>query len=586
MSDSPAQPVRDPDDAECEASLAGYDDLRRLLFGTEQEQLAELQARFDDTRRLAADVSRALPDAVRLRSPEDQKLIQAIAPPVIESLKHAARRSPQRLSEALFPVLGPAIRKAIAHAFSRMTEAINQTLEYSLSPRSLKWRLEAWRTGKTFGEIVLFHTLLYRVEQVFLIHRETGLLLQHVAAEAVVAQDADLVSGMLTAIQDFVRDSFGGGSEATLEGVKFGDLSIWIEQGPDAIIAAAIRGFAPTRLHATLQEAIETIHGEQGESLEAFAGDTGPFELSRPTLEACLLSQYQAPQTKRRSPYFLIGLASAMVLTLALWGFFALRERQRWNAFLATIKAQQGVIVTEAEKRGGKYYIRGLRDPLAVEPEWLVKGSPLRWQDVEMQWEPYQSLQPDFVLMRARRILDPPPGVTLSLTDGKLSARGTVPPEWAADAGKLARAIPGVNKFAADLSDALRVKLEQEAVRFAPGARSLSAQESVLPSVVETIRLIDADAQQAGRDVLIRIVGQTDKSGTPESNLELSRARAEAVLAALARSGLNTNQLRRTQLVAEGVGDGGTSALNSEAHRRVSFKVEFIAPHSSSKPVN
>jgi outer membrane protein OmpA-like peptidoglycan-associated protein len=175
----------------------------------------------------------------------------------------------------------------------------------------------------------------------------------------------------------------------------------------------------------------------------------------------------------------------------------------------------------------------------------------------------------------------------LSLADGKLSARGAVPTEWAAEAGKLARAIPGVNKFAADLGEGLRAKLEQEAVRFAPGARALSARESVLLSVVETIKLLDADAQQAGRDVLIRVVGQTDKSGTPESNLELSRARAEAVLAALAQSGLNLNQLRRTRLVAEGVGDGGTSALISEAHRRVSFKVEFTAaPHSSSKPVN
>ena len=70
--------------------------------------------------------------------------------------------------------------------------------------------MTAWRTGKSFAEVVLLNTLVYRVEQVFLIHAQTGLLLQHVVADAVTAQDADMVSGMLTAIRDFARDSFGG----------------------------------------------------------------------------------------------------------------------------------------------------------------------------------------------------------------------------------------------------------------------------------------------------------------------------------------------------------------------------------------
>ena len=43
--------------------------------------------------------------------------------------------------------------------------------------QGLKWRVESIRTGRPFAEIVLMHSLLYRVEQVFLIHRETGLVL-------------------------------------------------------------------------------------------------------------------------------------------------------------------------------------------------------------------------------------------------------------------------------------------------------------------------------------------------------------------------------------------------------------------------
>ena len=92
---------------------------------------------------------------------------------------------------------------------------MNQTLGRSFSAQGLKWRLEAWRTGKALREVVLLRTLVYRVEQVFLIHRETGLLLQHVSAgPRRASQDADMVSGMLTAIRDFVQDSFGGKERA------------------------------------------------------------------------------------------------------------------------------------------------------------------------------------------------------------------------------------------------------------------------------------------------------------------------------------------------------------------------------------
>ena len=59
----------------------------------------------------------------------------------------------------------------------------------------------------SFAEVVLKHTLVYRVEHVFLIHRHTGLLIAHAASQDATSQDPQLVSSMLSAIQDFVRDS-------------------------------------------------------------------------------------------------------------------------------------------------------------------------------------------------------------------------------------------------------------------------------------------------------------------------------------------------------------------------------------------
>jgi OOP family OmpA-OmpF porin len=193
-----------------EAGADELGELRRLLLVAEEAQVSRLQQRLDDPEIHAEDVSRVLPEALLLRSAKDDDLTRALQPTVEKAIVTSVRRDPQTLVDALFPVMGPAIRKAIASALASMVESFSQTLEHSLSIRGIKWRLEAWRTGKPLAEVILLRTLVYRVEQVFLIHRESGLLLQHVSASARGVQDADMVSGMLTAIRDFVHDSFGG----------------------------------------------------------------------------------------------------------------------------------------------------------------------------------------------------------------------------------------------------------------------------------------------------------------------------------------------------------------------------------------
>ena len=252
-----------PDEAADNSSDPTIDDLselRGLLLAPEQIQLSKLQERLDDPARRADDVSRVLPSALTLSLNRDNKFASALMPTVEEAIGVSVKKNPQRLVDAIFPVMGPAIRKSIANAFSEMVQSLNQTLEYSVSLKGLKWRLEALRTGKSFAEVVLSHTLLYRVEQVFLIHRESGLLLQHVEAGAAAVQDVDLVSGMLTAIQDFVHDSFGAEKSDALDSMQVGELTVWIERGSQAVLAAVFRGNAPGELRRLMQDALDSIH--------------------------------------------------------------------------------------------------------------------------------------------------------------------------------------------------------------------------------------------------------------------------------------------------------------------------------------
>src|SRR6266571_4432102 len=71
------------------------------------------------------------------------------------ALGSSVRRNPNTLIDILHPLIGPAIGKSIDATF----QSFNESLKHSLTWRGLKWRWEAWRTGTTFAEVVLRHTL-------------------------------------------------------------------------------------------------------------------------------------------------------------------------------------------------------------------------------------------------------------------------------------------------------------------------------------------------------------------------------------------------------------------------------------------
>jgi OOP family OmpA-OmpF porin len=178
-----------------------FDQLRELLVGPERARLDELQAALEDPEKRSADIARFLPEAVK--AARAKALRESLEPVFEKAFQSSVRKHPKDLADAIYPVIGPAIRHSVAASIREFAESLNQIVERSASFRAIQWRIEARVTGKPFTEILLARSLLYSVEQVFLIHRRSGLLLQHVAAADSILKDADMISGMLTAIQEF-----------------------------------------------------------------------------------------------------------------------------------------------------------------------------------------------------------------------------------------------------------------------------------------------------------------------------------------------------------------------------------------------
>ncbi|MRG93062.1 OmpA family protein [Polyangium spumosum] len=552
------------------------DDLRPLLVRPEQERLKSLEQKLESPDALAEAVGEVLPQAAVASQRRGEELSSAMQPIMLANIREAVRKNPELFADAIFPSIGPAVRKAAKAALEAMLQRVDDIVERTMTLDSLKWRVEARRTGRPFAEVVMRHSLVYRVEHVFLLHRESGLVLQHVATDGAEAKDPDQVSAMLAAIDDFARDAFRVEKESGLSRFSVGGLTGVVEHGPRAVLVAIVRGVATKDVEASLVETLEYIHGEYREPLENFKGEVAAFEPTREALLGCMREERIRKQKSQRRGLIAIAGLSAFALTGVVIAGGVLYERhQRFDGYVEALGAEPGVTVTRSGRAGGRRFVEGLGDPLARDPATLLPSHGLDLAEVELHFEPMISLDPPIVERRAWQVLRPPPGVSLHLEGGTVVVAGVAERAWIDRARLVATTLPGVDALddtrlfdgeALHRTQAAAATLEGLEISFAPrSARLKRAELEDLDAAARAARELLAAAPRAGLSARIELVGHTDAAGTPEANLRLSEQRAANVAAELVKRGIAA-----TELEARGVGAAEVAA------RRVTFAVHLV----------
>lgn len=407
-----------PVDAAAADTTSGIEHLRSILNQNERndivqlrQQIEALEFRLSDADTRAAESSEVLLAAIKLAKKQDSTDFGEIFKPVVvEQFQVSTSENPEKMAEALFPILGPAIRKMIASM---------------LSPDKNK-------TKRT-----------YKFEQLFLIEKESGLPICHAKSDSVESQDADMVSGMLSAIQSFVQDAFSTDEFDGLNTLQLGELSVWIEWGPSAVVAAVIRGVAPDSCRTALQQLLEDIHRDYSEPLKAYEGDSAPFA----TIETDFLLFMENHDSRfinrvRNLPTKIRNLAIAAAVTSAAlfaWIVYSQYDQNRWNSFVAQLDAEPGIVVTSNKRMGGQYIVHGLMDPMAKSPNIILSSTNLNSDKVILELEPYQALNKEFIVRRLQMVLVPSAGVSMELIGSELVIKGAKSRSWIEDTSRLAR---------------------------------------------------------------------------------------------------------------------------------------------------
>ena len=111
------------------------------------------------------------------------------------------------------------------------------------------------------------------IEDVFLLNHRDGILIKHETRRLRPNVDTDILTGMLTAVQQFVKEALRGDDYADLNEMTVGHMHILIGRGKWLVLAARIEGDGSEPWTVQIERCIKDMEDHHWDQLEDWDGD-------------------------------------------------------------------------------------------------------------------------------------------------------------------------------------------------------------------------------------------------------------------------------------------------------------------------
>lgn len=360
-------------------------ELRNIIIGEQQEELVLLRQRLEESRIDSEKLAKILPKTLKLLSVKSGGFTTDTQLYISKSVFKAVEDDSHGFAEVLYPALMPAIRLMLTNSIRALTNRVNTTIESTTTAQGLKWRFEALRTGEPYSDVVVRKTLDYRVEQLFLLKPDSGILLEHLVNEDIGAIDSDAIAAMFSAIQSFVSDSFQSDDTEKLNQISVGNLNVWLVHRPTVTLACVIRGSIPFELRDTLDTVQDSIYSRFAPQIKSFDGSQPAILGVRELLEPCL--QFKLKSGQEKSNKTSIGSVVFLLLIIGLIGFgfySSAQKKQMLQDVENLLFVTPGIVTTDIEWKNGYLRVSGLKDPDAEIPWTKMKEHKVNIERVDI----------------------------------------------------------------------------------------------------------------------------------------------------------------------------------------------------------
>lgn len=325
---------------------------------------------------VAEVLDRALTEAEVSRHEE---LSQAVAPLVVRTIKREIHDSQDELVEALYPITGRMVQAYVASAIRDLTERINRQL--SANPTML--RFKSLLTGRSMAELALAQSQHLEVEELYLIRRGSGELLARWPNVGTGRDRDQVMSGILTAINEFALEAFADEGSA-LRQIDLNTSQVYLRASPRLLLAAKCTGVSNAAIERMIDEefiaALERHHPEWEELADSPSPQTRHSDLLSDVAEriekrVCDLRRKVENDNSGWIVLKTMVWLVALVLTagLAWYGYRHVKTewvRDRANAVIAETQSMRGYPVRlSVSDYGTEVSLAGLAPTAAAKSE-------------------------------------------------------------------------------------------------------------------------------------------------------------------------------------------------------------------------
>ncbi|NJR14376.1 MAG: OmpA family protein [Calothrix sp. CSU_2_0] len=530
----------------------------KLKIAESKEEIAEI-------------ISPIVDRAIRSRTEEDKSSIgHAIAPAIPLAISQQILVSPEEVSDAFAPTMGRAIQKqikleknivvdalypiigsTISKYMAETIRVINQQVEDALSVKGIKRKICAKLQGVSEAELILKEALPFSTQAIFLIHKESGLIISDIQPQNKQRLEAEMIAGMLTAIRSFANDCIQkSGNISELDAIDYGTSKIILEVAGYCYLAIIVQGEATKDFVIKIRQVLSQIVNDYGDSIEKFDGnpDTIPSQIYTNLSKLENNAFADENQKNKPSPLALLSLSiiSTIFIPWGIWQYHSTRIHSLENKTLLALASAPELAVyrLNVQEEKGKLkligrvpnqVLRAKAEKIAQEtnPKWLINNQILA---VEIPPDPVLATAE---VQRVTEVLNQIDGVSISsqYLNDKVTIQGTVSRH--ADAIAINNAfeqIPGVKLVSSAVSiEPLRVD-----IRFYFESTSANLQPKDLNSKLEQVKFFLNKQPKK----YLKIIGYSNSStGTAEAE-KLAIARAETVKQALINRGIDPTRLQ------------------------------------------
>lgn len=590
---------------------APEEELKHLLLAPELALLKRIQRRCDALQLRVGD-DPALKDSVRgvivevLRESgveEHDRLAAALAPLIVSSMRQEIRNSRDMMVDALYPITGQLVKAAVRNAFNELLETINSKLDEGFSVDRWRAKIQSKVTGTSEAEILLRRNPPFDIEEIYVIHRPTGLLIERVSAtedtdDDGAGVDSELVSGLLTAIMDFTRDAFSDEKGGELRTLTFGESQLFLRTSANTILAAKTTGTPPPRFEAALQRAFLSILERWNDFLASF--DDEVKDDQKTSFNDDMDERFRDLLRARRKNFRggalrAYAVIAVVFLLIAAWPAWATYQYYRAQTIEDNART---VVESQAALQGYPIDIRYDGDAEALVVSGLLPSTAAKENLVSGLADRLPGVKNDLRLATMNQVREEDIANSLSailnteLTKLKASLRQAMvelenqtQASDAALAEQISKSVAGLDAKFDTFEKSVSQRIENRiATALVP------SPDKVLTDWVQTNTLFLRDETQFRNpkwakallqelaalikstpdDLRIRVVGYTDNTGSDSLNARLSMERAQTVVRMLTALDVPEDRLITVGRSSEkSIGAGKDAAYN----RRVEFEI-------------